>query len=133
MRGISERMRGVHPHMFSIMQHASLDEATQFLQVPQDGHIHAMVAWRDTNVLTLVSLWHIPDTEVAEFRKLFRKEVEIFDETQGIGGKSEPPQFESPLRIAKAAKDLSSSSEKQEWRKRTRLNSDEAVEAKGGA
>ena len=106
----------------AIIQHAGLEEATRFLQVPQHGHVHAIVARRDLDALTLVSLWPIPDADVAMFRQFFRREVEIFDETQGAGGKREVPSFENPLRIAKAASEISSGSAKLDWSVRTRLD-----------
>ena len=106
----------------AITQHAALDEATRFLQVPKDGSIHAIVAWRDSCALTLMSLWQLPGTDVEQFRKFFRREVEIFDESRGLGKKHELSSYESPLRIARAASDMSSSSAKQAWSARAKLD-----------
>ena len=109
----------------SIHQHAGLNEAARFLQIPQNGHVHAMVAWRDPTALTLLSLWQIQEADVPQFRQFFRREVDIFDETQGAGGKRETPKFESPLRIAKAASEMSSDSVKHAWGARAKLDFEE--------
>ena len=105
-----------------IIQNAELEEASRFLQVPQDGHVHAIVSRRDLDALTLVSFWMIPNAEVAQFLAFFRREVDIFDKTQGAGGKHEAPAFESPLRIAKAASEMSSGSAKLAWSEREKLD-----------
>ena len=109
----------------SIHQHAGLNEATRFLQIPQNGHVHAMVAWRDPTALTLMSFWQIQEADVPQFRQFFRREVEIYDETQGVGGKRQRPEFESPLRIAKAASEISSGSAKMNWSSRAKLDFEE--------
>ena len=105
-----------------IIQNAELEEASRFLQVPQDGHVHAIVSKRDFDALTLVSFWMIPNADVTQFLAFFRREVDIFDKTQGAGGKHEAPAFESPLRIAKAASEMSSGSAKLAWSEREKLD-----------
>ena len=105
-----------------IIQNAELEEASRFLQVPQDGYVHAIVGRRDLDALTLVSFWMIPNADVTLFLAFFRREVDIFDKTQGAGGKHEAPAFESPLRIAKAASEMSSGSAKLHWSERKELD-----------
>ena len=111
-----------------VTQHAELEVATRFLQVPANTHVHAIVAWRSDDILTLLNHWHVPDVEVPKFRQFFRKEVEIYDKMTG-GTSLETPVDETPLRIARQLSSASSScSAKQAWSVRSPLDfgSDEA-------
>ena len=103
-----------------IIQNAELEEASRFLQVPQNGHVHAIVGRRDLDALTLVSFWMIPNADVAMFCAFFRREVDIFDRVDIF--RREVPAFESPLRIAKAASEMSSGSAKLHWSERKELD-----------
>ena len=79
-------------------QHALLEIATCFLQVPQNAYVHAIVAWRSADALTLLNLWHLPESEVAKFRQFFRMEVEVYDKMHGTAS-LEAAVEETSLRI----------------------------------
>ena len=104
-----------------ITQHALLEVATRFLQVPQNAYVHAIVAWRSADALTLLNLWHLPESEVAKFRQFFRKEVEVYDKMQGTAS-LEALVEETPLRIARQMSSASSSCSKQPWSVRAQLD-----------
>ena len=87
----------------------------------QNAYVHAIVAWRSADALTLLNLWHLPESEVAKFRQFFRKEVEVYDKVQGTAS-LEAPVEETPLRIARQLSSASSSCSKQPWSVRAQLD-----------
>ena len=103
-----------------VIQHALLEVATRFLQVPQNAHVHGIVAWRSADALTLLNFWPLPDAEVANFRQFFRKEVEMYDKMQGMASLVAPME-ETPLRIASEKSAASNSCSKQPWSVRVQL------------
>ena len=102
-------------------QHALLEVATRFLQVPQHACVRAIVAWRSADALTLLNLWPLQESDVFKFRQFFRKEVEVYDKLQGTPS-LDVPKEETPLRIADEMSAASSSCSKQPWSVRAKID-----------
>ena len=113
-----------------VTQHALLEVATRFLQVPQNAYVHGIVAWRSADALTLLNFWPLQDAGVVKFRQFFRKEVEVYDKMQGTASLVAPME-ETPLRIACEMSAASSSCSKQPWSARAQLDF-EGLEAADG-
>jgi hypothetical protein len=98
---------------------------TMQLLVPQKGEmIHAMVAWRSDDFLTLLSFSRILDDVKDEFRTFFKTEVGAFaDSVDSTGTSTSVIDSElTPIRRIQAAELLSSTiCSPEPWSKRTRL------------
>ena len=111
---------------------------SRLMMVPKSSYLHVLAAWRSDALISLLGFFSIPDEDVTDFRKFFRKEVEMTNPLFATAPAEIAPE-ETPLRIASAASAASASSGRQSWSHRTPLrlfmedDSPDAVHTTGGS
>ena len=124
--------------VYTLEQNAGLEVVSRLMMVPKSSYLHVLAAWRSDAVISLLGFCSIPGEEVTDFRKFFRKEVEMSDPLFATDPAAIVPE-ETPLRIASAASAASASSGRQSWSHRTPLrlfmedDSPDAVHTTGGS
>ena len=108
--------------MYTILQNAPLEVATRFLQVGKNAYIHAIVARRSGDSLTLLDFWPVPPSRVTKFRQFFEREVSVYDATvRGQKQLQNTSADETPVRLAAKIRKATQDEGTQGWNDRTGL------------